>query len=131
MRVERNPNTLRVIVCGGRDFTDKTMLSRVLWYVHERRGLAEVIHGGQRGVEQMANRFAFEQGLHRVEVRAWSKYGNPRAILHRNSQMFDLRPHGVIAFPGDANSRTVVQSARERGVPVLDAEALYLKLWPS
>jgi len=132
MRVERNPNTLRVIVCGGRDFTDKTMLSRVLWYVHERRGLAEVIHGGQRGVEQMANRWAFEQGLHRVEVRAeWSKYGNPRAILLRNSQMFDLRPHGVIAFPGDVNSRAVVQAARERGVPVLDAEALYLKLWPS
>jgi len=87
----------------------------VLWYVHERRGLAEVIHGGQRGVEQMASRWAFEQGLHRVEVRAeWSKYGNPRAILHRNSQMFDLHPHGVIAFPGDVNSRTVVQSVSGR-----------------
>ena len=99
--------------------------------MHERRGLAEVIHGGQRGVEQMANRFAFEQGLHRVEVRAeWSKHGNPRAILLRNRQMFDLRPQGVIAFPGDVNSRTVVQAARERGVPVLDAEALYAKLWP-
>ena len=98
----------------------------MLWCVHERRGLAEVIHGGQRGVEQMANRWGFEQGLHRVEVRAeWSNYGNPRAILLRNRQMFDLHPHGVIAFPVDVISRTMVQAARERGVPVL------LKLWPS
>src|SRR6185437_1669898 len=113
MRVERNPNTLRVIVCGGRDFNDKVMLSRVLWYVHERRGLAEIIHGGQRGVEQMANRWAFEMGIQRTEVRAeWSKYGDPRALLTRNKQMFDLGPHGVIAFPGDVHSRTIVQSAR-------------------
>lgn len=124
MRRERNPNTLRVIVCGGRDFNGKAMLARVLWYVHERRGLAEVIHGGQRGAEQMANRWAFEMGIHRTEVRAeWSKYGNARAILLRNRQMFDLQPHGVIAFPGDVCSRALVQSAGELRVPVLDAEA--------
>lgn len=93
MRRERNSNTLRVIVCGGRDFNDKIMLSRVLWYVHERRGLAKIIHGGQRAIEQMVNRWAFEMGIHRTEVRAeWSKYGDPRALLTRNEQMFDHEP---------------------------------------
>ncbi len=131
MRREQNPNILRVIVCGGRAFNDKTMLSRVLWYVHERRGLAELIHGGQRGAEQMANHWAFEMDIHRTEVRAeWSKYGDPRALLLRNRQMFELQPHGVIAFPGDVHSRAVVQSAREHGVPVLDAEALFAKHFP-
>lgn len=128
MRRERNPNTLRVIVCGGRDFNDKAMLSRVLWYVHERRGLAEVIHGGQRGAEQMANRWAFEMGIHRIEVRAeWGRYGSTQALMIRNRQMFALQPHGVIAFPGDPGSRTVVESARQLRVPVLDAEALLAK----
>jgi hypothetical protein len=76
----------------------------------------------------MANRWAFEMGIHRTEVRAeWSKYGNARAILLRNRQMFDLQPHGVIAFPGDVCSRALVQSARELRVPVLDAEAFLAK----
>jgi hypothetical protein len=131
MRRERNPNILRVIVCGGRNFKDKTMLSCVLRYVHERRGIAEIIHGGQRGAEQMATRWAFEMDIRRVEVRAeWSKYGDPRALLLRNRRMFDLQPHGVIAFPGDVHSRAVVQSALERSLPVLDAEALFAKRFP-
>ncbi|HKZ11449.1 MAG TPA: DUF2493 domain-containing protein [Rhodanobacteraceae bacterium] len=128
MRRERNPNTLRVIVCGGREFNDKAMLSRVLWYVHERRGIAEVIHGGQRGAEQMANRWCFEMGIRRVEVRAeWGRYGSTKALMIRNRQMFALQPHGVIAFPSDRNSQTMVQSARELHVPVLDVEALLAK----
>lgn len=128
MRRERNPNTLRVIVCGGRDFNDKAMLSRVLWYVHERRGIAEVIHGGQRGAEQMANQWAFQMDIKRIEVRAeWSRHGSTKALVIRNRQMFALQPRGVIAFPGDRNSEAVVQSAREFHVPVLDAEALLVK----
>jgi hypothetical protein len=129
MRAEwRNPNTLRIIVCGGRDFNDRSMLSYVLWHVHERRGLAEVICGGQRGAEQMASRWAFEHDVRRIEVRAeWRKYGSANALMIRNRQMFDLKPHGLVAFPDGANARTVVQSARERGVPVLYAEAVYSK----
>ena len=128
MRVEWNPNTLRVIFCGGRDFKESRMLSYVLWYVHERRGLADLVHGGQRGADQMANRWAFEHGVHRTEIRAeWSKYGSTKALMVRNRKMFDLKPQGVIAFPGDVNSRAVVQSARQHGVAVLDAEALYSK----
>ena len=128
MRREKNPNSLRIIVCGGRNFTDSSMLSYVLWHVHERRGLAELVHGGQHGAEQMANRWAFEHGLRRTEIRAeWRKYGGAKALMVRNRQMFELKPRGVIAFPGGANSRTVVQSARARGIPVLEAEALYSK----
>jgi hypothetical protein len=129
MRVDRrNSNTLRIVVCGGRDFNDRSMLSCVLWRVHERRGLAEVVHGGQRGAEQMASRWAFEYDVQRTEVRAeWRKYGSAKALMIRNRRMFDLKPHGLVAFPGDGNSRTVVQSARERGVPVLCAEAVYSK----
>jgi hypothetical protein len=129
MRVDRrNPNTLRIIVCGGRDFDDRPMLSYVLWYVHERRGVAEVVHGGGRGAEQMANRWAFDHGVHRTEVRAeWRKYGSAKALMIRNRRMFDLMPHGVVAFPGGTRSRAVVQSAREGSVPVLCAEAVYSK----
>jgi hypothetical protein len=128
MRRERNPNTLRVIVCGGRDFNDKAMLSRVLWYVHERRGIAEVIYGGQRGAEQMANQWAFEMGIKRIEVRAeWSRYARAKALAIRNRQMFELQPHGVIAFLGDRNSQAVEQLARELRVPILNAEALLVR----
>jgi hypothetical protein len=129
MRADRqNPNTLRIIVCGGRDFNDRSMLSYVLWHVHERRGVAEVVYGGQRGAEQMAGRWAFEHGVRRTEVRAeWRKYGTVKALLIRNRRMFDLKPHGVVAFPGGAHSRAVVQSARERCVPILYAEMAYAK----
>lgn len=104
------------------------MLSYVLWHVHERRGIAELVHGGRHGAEQMANGWAFEHGVHRTEIRAeWRKYGGAKALMIRNRQMFAMSPRGVIAFPGGQNSRAVVQSAREHGVPVLDAEALYSK----
>lgn len=106
MRKERNTKGVRVIVCGGRDFKDDPMLSHVLWHVHCRRSIAELIHGGQRGADQMANRWAFEHGIHRTEIRAeWRKYGQTKAPLIRNRMMLELQPDGLIAFtPGSFNS---------------------------
>ncbi|HET7591783.1 MAG TPA: hypothetical protein VFK00_02115 [Rhodanobacteraceae bacterium] len=76
----------------------------------------------------MANRWAFQMGIRRVEVRAeWRRYGSAKALTIRNHQMFGLQPHGVIAFPGDAHSLTVVQLAQAFRVPVLDAQALLAK----
>lgn len=119
--------TVRIIVCGGRDFTDRVMLDYVLSYVHTHRSIAELIHGGARGADQMANRWAFNNGIARVEVRAdWRKHGRAAGPI-RNRQMLDLKPDGVVAFPGGRGTADMVRAAEAAGVPVLRAEELWSK----
>jgi len=119
--------TVRIIVCGGRDFTDKVMLDYVLSYVHTHRSIIELIHGGARGADQMANKWAFNNGIPRVEVRAdWRTHGRAAGPI-RNREMLKLNPDGVVAFPGARGTADMVRAAEEAGIPVLRAEDLWKK----
>ena len=123
------PKGVRIIVCGGRDFTDNRMLSSVLWAVHERRSIAEVIHTGQRGCAQMANRWAFEHGVHRTELRAdYKRYGEKRAPVIRNRKMLELRPSGIIVFSGSAEVHSLLAQALYGGVPVMQGAEYFWKV---
>lgn len=121
--------TVRIIVCGGRDFTDKVMLDYVLSYVHTHRSIAELIHGGARGADQMANRWAFNNGIPRTEVRAdWRKHGRAAGPIRNREMLWKHLPDGVVAFPGGRGTADMVKVAAEVfGVPVLMAEELWRK----
>jgi len=47
----------------------------------------------------------------------WEKHGK-RAGPIRNRQMLELKPDGVVAFPGDRGTRDMITAAQEAGVPV-------------
>jgi hypothetical protein len=108
-----------VLVCGSRDWSDKDAVANKL---ADLAGLpaVEIIHGGARGADSMADEIARLYGFSvRVFPADWNRYGR-RAGFLRNLEMLDQRPNLVIAFQRNASRGTqhTINEARKRGIPV-------------
>ncbi|MEH6565539.1 MAG: DUF2493 domain-containing protein [Halopseudomonas sp.] len=110
---------VRIIVCGGRHFSDRQAVFRVLDHIHTYRGIAEVIQGEcPTGADKWAREWAVGYGIPLERFRAeWEKHGR-RAGPIRNRKMLELKPDGVVAFPGGRGTADMRNAAREAGVPV-------------
>jgi hypothetical protein len=54
---------MRVLVCGGRDFSDKVMLASALDAIHADRPFSLVIHGAAPGADTLAGEWADSRGI--------------------------------------------------------------------
>jgi len=108
---------MKVLVCGGRFFDDREMLSFTL---DRMAGDAElIVHGGARGADTLAQEWADDRGLMCMVYPAdWKAFG-PSAGPRRNQMMLDVeKPDLVIAFPGGAGTKDMVTRAKAAGVRV-------------
>ena len=110
---------MRVIVCGGRDYSDERTIDTVM------RALSMptiVVHGDARGADRLAGHVARNLGLtvenHPADWKAHGKAAGPI----RNQAMLDAGADLVIAFPGGAGTADMVGRARSAGVPVLHVD---------
>lgn len=104
--------------------TNSKTLYSVDEYVDHTFGLAPttptVIHGAAKGADRLAGEWAAYQGINVIEVPAeWDKYGK-RAGFLRNQKMLTYEPDLVVAFPGGAGTKMMIDLARGKGVPVLE-----------
>lgn len=109
---------MRIIVCGGRGYSDKTRLREVLGGYLDH--ITVLIHGGASGADAMAAAWAHD---HRVPVLAfranWAENGLSAGPI-RNQKMIDEgEPDRVIAFPGGKGTADMVAKALAAGVPVI------------
>jgi hypothetical protein len=111
----------RIIICGGRDFADREWLYSSLDAIHERRGVAAVIHGAARGADKLSAEWAQDRRVQAEPYPAdWHNDGKA-AGPKRNQRMLDMAaPDGVVAFPGGRGTADMVSRAQRAGVPVLD-----------
>jgi hypothetical protein len=58
---------MRLLVTGGRNFTDRDFLFATLDRLHAEHGFTLLIHGDARGADRLAGEWAKERG---VEVSA-------------------------------------------------------------
>lgn len=109
----------RVIVCGGRDYADRERLFAALDRADARRRIDFVIHGGQRGADELAGEWARERRRpHEVVHADWQRLG-PAAGPARNQRMLErCSPSAVIAFPGGRGTADMVRRAEAAGLPV-------------
>lgn len=109
---------IRVIVCGGRDFTARETVDAALDAVRRKRGDFTLVHGGAQGADLLAGLWAVARGVE-VEVHpaAWAQHGR-RAGPLRNQYMLDLGADAVVAFPGGRGTADMVARAEAAGVPV-------------
>lgn len=117
---------MKVLVCGGCDYSDKAFVHWVLDVLSEKKHIELVIHGCARGADSFAEEWAIEKnGCTAFGVPAdWKKHGNAAGPI-RNRQMLTLgRPDLVVAFEGGAGTRDMTSAATAAGVKVLFAERL-------
>lgn len=112
---------MKVLVCGGRDYADVDRVKQALDETHAKRPITWLVHGGARGADTIAGKWALLRGIPTSEHFAdWAKHGRAAGPI-RNQQMLDAeKPDLVIAFPGGRGTANMVRLAKQAGVEVLE-----------
>lgn len=112
---------MRVLVCGGRDFSDKTTVWGWMQALHLKLGVSVVIHGDASGADRLAASWARQEGVPVIAYpAAWQTHGRAAGPI-RNQQMLDFgKPDLVIAFPGGRGTADMVGRARKAGIKVVE-----------
>lgn len=125
-RAPAAPAGLRVLVCGGREFADRGLLSGVMQsVVWQQHGYpAVLIHGDARGADRLAAEWASRHGVPVEPYPAdWERDGRGAGPI-RNQRMLDEgMPDLVVAFPGGRGTADMVQRARAAGIEIIEIDA--------
>lgn len=112
---------MRIIVSGGRAFSDKTRVDVALDSVHSRSPVTVVVHGGCSGADSLAGEWAAANGVTtEVHLADWAAFGRS-AGPRRNAIMVASGASLVVAFPGGAGTAGLVRMARAAGIEVVEA----------
>lgn len=108
----------RIIVTGGRDYTDEATVKRVLDAVNP----ADIAQGGAGGADLLAAMWAVVTGTPLVSYRAdWESYGRSAGPIRNQEMLADFKPDLVVAFPGGRGTAHMVKIAHAAGVPIVVA----------
>lgn len=116
---------MKVLVCGGRDFTDATTMSRVLGSLH-LQSFDTIIQGGAAGADRLAAQWAEKNcvSCHTFWAQ-WKRYGSRAGPIRNGYMLGHGEPDLVIAFPGGRGTNDMMRRALRYNVPlscVVDAE---------
>lgn len=116
---------IRLLVTGGRDFSDRQFMVDHLDRIHAAGPVVELIHGAARGADTMAARWAaamriklnpFPAQWERTDVPGarirYNRLGayNANAGSERNARMLDQScPTHAVVFPGGYGTEDMVQ----------------------
>jgi hypothetical protein len=126
---------MRVLVCGGRDFTDKALLYNTLYALCEEFGLKSepdeygnwlpnnltIIHGAAPGADSLADDWAIVNWCPFQRYPAdWNAYGKAAGPIRNRQMLAEGHPDIVIAFPTPKSRGTwdMVNISTKAGVPV-------------
>jgi len=112
-----------VLVCGGRDFNDWALMTKVLDELHEKWKFKLLMNGQARGADQMSTEWAQKNWLPVCEWPAnWSHLPKHSAGPIRNQSMLDfIKPNLLVAFPGGTGTADMVKKASMINLPVVHA----------
>ena len=109
----------KLAVTGGRNYTDKESLFKVLDKVNNKRNVTLLIHGNAKGADSLACMWAKIRKIPQIAFDAdWSMYGKSAGPI-RNREMLDIgKPDGVVAFPGGRGTADMVKQSKIRQIEV-------------
>lgn len=109
---------MRVLVCGGRGFSGKAGREKMHGEL-SALSPTEIIQGGATGADHMARMWAKRMHIPcRTFDAEWDKYGLAAGPLRNQQMLEEGNPDLVLAFPGGAGTRDMVERAEAAGVPV-------------
>ena len=114
------PSTVRVLVCGGRDYNDWDQLAKVLDTVHKMLNIHLLGHGAARGADSLADAWAARRGIARVPYKAdWFAHGKAAGPMRNRFMFKEFDPHYAVAFPGGNGTADMVSILTAAKVPTL------------
>lgn len=110
----------RVLVCGGRDFSDFRRLYEIL----DGYAIAEMCHGAARGADFCAGGWAQERSVPcRAFPADWNRYGKAAGAIRNWQMLVEFKPDLVIAFSGGRGTANMVKLAQREGLDVVEVSA--------
>jgi hypothetical protein len=110
---------MRILVCGGRDYSDAARLFAMHNAIHHDRAASEVIHGAARGADSLGASWAKSRGIPaRAYPADWTKHGKSAGYRRNELMLADGKPNLVVAFPGWKGTAHMVGLASAAGIPV-------------
>lgn len=125
---------MKLILCGGRDYTDRAKVFEVLDYINLNRAkVSLVIHGAASGADSLGRKWAESRGVEDDAYPAlWDWLEAPGAVIKRtkdgkpynanagpdrNAKMLAIgKPDAVVAFPGGRGTNDMIEKARMAGI---------------
>lgn len=108
---------MRLLVCGGRTYSDRATLFAALDEIHAKTPVDVLIHGGASGADCLAMTWAVARGVWFEEyVAEWNKHGKAAGPI-RNQRMLDEgKPDLLVSFTGGKGTLDMVTRAKKAGV---------------
>lgn len=121
---------MRVLVCGGRDYSasdawnwlERNLKDELAFATgcHSALTIDAIIHGGARGADEGAARWAASEHVKVLAYPAdWKKHGKAAGPI-RNQRMIDeAKPDIVVAFPGGRGTADMIRRAEAAGIDII------------
>lgn len=115
---------MRIIVCGGRYYSNKDRVFETLDALQDRVGSFELMHGGARGADALAHDWWWDRGLGPCEPMPadWETHGRAAGPIRNQLMLDEHKPDLVIAFAGGRGTADMVRRAEAAGVEVQHVE---------
>jgi predicted Rossmann-fold nucleotide-binding protein len=117
---------VKVLVCGGRKFSDRDLLYKVLNVIHNgvKGGITTIIHGGATGADSIAGDWSVNVLKKEAEVYLanWNLHKTAAGPIRNRKMLKEGKPDIVVAFPGGSGTADMIKIATAAGVKVFDIE---------
>lgn len=111
---------MKVLVCGGRDFTDYNTTEKVLNHLNKQRPITCIVSGHARGADTLGEQWASENDVPVSLYPAdWKTHGKSAGPIRNLEMLRNESPDLVVAMPGGRGTNHMVQVSREHKTPVV------------
>jgi len=112
---------IRILVTGGRDFLNQTLLYDTMDGFLSAHGTVTVLQGGARGADALAHKWCCERGIPcEVYPADWRKHGKKAGPLRNSRMLEEGKPDLLVAFPGGTGTADMTRKARASGVRTVE-----------
>lgn len=120
--VEQQNNEYRVIIAGGRDFSDYLLLREKCDFFLGSKRLTHritVISGAAKGADSLGERYAREREFGVQQFKAhWKEHGKAAGII-RNGEMAEVADALIAFWDGESRgTANMIETARKHGLKV-------------
>jgi len=117
----RNSGDITVLVCGGREYSDRKHVFSVLDELHAKRTIGLLVHGNAPGADHLAEQWAKKRQVMYTGVPApWKVLGKAAGPLRHSYMLDKSTPDVVIAFPGGTGTADMFGKAQRKNVTLVD-----------
>lgn len=108
---------VRLLVCGGRDYTDKAKIYNVLDILHEDYDVDVLIDGAARGADSFASQWAKDRGIENLRFPAdWKAHGRCAGPKRNRRMLEEGTPGMFVAFGGGRGTQNMIEQAQDWGI---------------